>query len=57
VLHAGKVVAEHAELKGRHGRVTDDAHLSGIAGTVKHGLVLLTPMIVGFFGARVTPPN
>lgn len=33
VLHAGQVVAEHAELKGRHGRVTDDTHLIGIAGT------------------------
>lgn len=33
VLHAGRVVAEHAELKGRHGRVTDDTHLAGIAGT------------------------
>ncbi len=33
VLHAGHEVAVHAELKGRHGRVTDDAHLAGIAGT------------------------
>ncbi len=33
VLHAGDEVAVHAELKGRHGRVTDDAHLAGIAGT------------------------
>jgi hypothetical protein len=23
----------HAELKGRHGRVTNDSHLAGIAGT------------------------
>jgi hypothetical protein len=33
VLHAGQEVAVHAELRGRHGRVTDDAHLAGIAGT------------------------
>ena len=32
VLHAGREVALHAELKGRHGRVTDDSHLTGIAG-------------------------
>ena len=33
VLHAGREVAVHAELKGRHGRVTNDSHLAGIAGT------------------------
>jgi hypothetical protein len=33
VLHAGREVAVHAELKGRHGRSTDDQHLAGIAGT------------------------
>jgi len=33
VLHAGHEVAVHAELKGRHGRSTDDQHLTGIAGT------------------------
>lgn len=32
VLHAGREVAVHFELKGRHGRVTDDSHLAGIAG-------------------------
>jgi transposase len=32
VLHAGREVAVHAELKGRHGRTTDDSHLAGIAG-------------------------
>ena len=32
VLHAGREVALHAELQGRHGRVTDDSHLTGIAG-------------------------
>ena len=33
VLHAVPEVAVHAELKGRHGRVTDDSHRAGIAGT------------------------
>lgn len=33
VLHAGHEVAVHGELKGRHGRSTDDQHLAGIAGT------------------------
>jgi transposase len=33
VLHAGREVAVHGELQGRHGRVTDDSHLDGIAGT------------------------
>jgi len=28
---AGREVAVHAELKGRHGRITDDSHLAGIA--------------------------
>jgi transposase len=32
VRHAGREVAMHAELKGRHGRVTNDSHLAGIAG-------------------------
>jgi transposase len=32
VLHGGREVAVHSELKGRHGRVTDDNHLIGIAG-------------------------
>jgi transposase len=36
VLHAGREVAVHAELAGRHGRATDDAHLAGIAGTKGH---------------------
>jgi transposase len=35
VLYAGREVAVHAELKGRHGRVTNDSHLAGIAGS--HG--------------------
>ncbi|MBV8413621.1 MAG: IS21 family transposase [Verrucomicrobia bacterium] len=33
VLHAGREVAVHFELRGRHGRVTNDSHLVGIAGT------------------------
>jgi transposase len=33
VLYGGREVAVHAELQGRHGRVTDDSHLAGIAGT------------------------
>lgn len=33
VLHAGREVAVHAELKGRHGRAVDDRHLAGVAGT------------------------
>lgn len=32
VLHAGREVAVHAELKGCHGRITNDSHLAGIAG-------------------------
>lgn len=32
VQHAGGEVAVHEELKGRHGRRVDDAHLAGIAG-------------------------
>lgn len=32
VLHGGREVAVHAELKGRHGRVVDDAHLMGLVG-------------------------
>jgi hypothetical protein len=32
VLHAGREVAVRVELKGRHGRVTHDSHLVGIAG-------------------------
>ena len=33
VLHAGREVAVHAELKGRHGRTMDDRHLAGVVGT------------------------
>src|SRR5689334_744506 len=33
VLHAGREVALHTELKGRRGRAVNDCHLAGIAGT------------------------
>lgn len=33
VLHGGREVAVHAELKGRRGRAVDDHHLAGVAGT------------------------
>ena len=32
VFHAGKVVAEHAEARGRHRRLTDPAHFVGVTG-------------------------
>ena len=40
-LHAGHEVAVHAELRGRHGRVIDDAHLAGIAGTKTRPICVL----------------
>lgn len=33
VLHAGREVAVHAELKGRYGRATDERHLTGLVGS------------------------
>ena len=33
VHHGGREVAQHAELKGRHGRAVDDAHLAGLVGS------------------------
>jgi hypothetical protein len=33
VLHGGREVAVHLELKGRRGRVVDDRHLAGVAGS------------------------
>ena len=42
VLHAGREVAVHAELKGRHGRSTDDQHLAGIAGTQGQPIRIMT---------------
>ena len=32
IHHAGREIAVHAELKGRHGRAVDDAHLAGLVG-------------------------
>ena len=32
VHHGNREVAVHGELKGRHGRVVDDAHLAGLVG-------------------------
>jgi len=53
VLHGGREVAVHAELKGRHGRVVDDAHLTGVAGTKQRPVRVLeaadmepTPMLL-----------
>ena len=43
VLHAGREVAVHAELKGRRGRTVDDRHLAGIAGTKPPIRVVRTP--------------
>ena len=33
IYHGGRQVAVHAELKARHGRVVDDAHLAGLVGS------------------------
>lgn len=33
VHHGGREVAVHAALKGRHGRIVDDAHLAGLVGS------------------------
>ena len=43
VLHAGREVAVHAELKGRHGRSTQDVHLLGVAGSAGHPVRLTRP--------------
>jgi hypothetical protein len=42
VLHAGREVAVHGELKGRHGRSTDDQHLAGLAGTKDRPIRIMT---------------
>jgi hypothetical protein len=41
VLHGGCEVAVHAELKGRHGRAVDDAHLAGVVGTKQRPIRLI----------------
>lgn len=53
VLHAGREVAVHAELKGRHGRVTNDSHLAGIAGTQNRAVRVAT---VNDAGLVQSPP-
>jgi transposase len=47
VLHAGREVALHSEMKGRHGRVTHDSHLAGIAGTRGRPVRIAAPSDVG----------
>lgn len=41
VLHGGREVAVHTELKGRRGRAVDDAHLAGVAGTKQRPIRLI----------------
>ena len=41
VLHGGREVAVHVELKGRRGRAVDDAHLAGVAGTKQRPIRLI----------------
>ena len=41
----------HAELKGRHGRAVDDAHLAGLVGTTER------PVHARSLPAPVTPPT
>jgi len=43
VRHGSREVAVHAELKGRRGRVVDDAHLAGVAGTKTRPVRVLMP--------------
>jgi hypothetical protein len=43
VHHGGREVAVHAELKGRHGRAVDDAHLAGLVGTRERPVHSLPP--------------
>ena len=42
VVHAGREVALHAELKGRRGRAVNDCHLAGIAGTPERPIARMT---------------
>jgi transposase len=53
VLHAGREVALHTELKGRHGRITDDSHLIGIAGVQGRPVRIAT---VSDAGMEQSPP-
>ena len=43
IHHGGREVAVHAELKGRHGRIVDDAHLAGLVGTRERPVHLAPP--------------
>ena len=43
IHHGGREVAVHAELKGRHGRIVDDAHLAGLVGTRERPAHLAPP--------------
>ena len=43
IHHGGREVAIHAELKGRHGRIVDDAHLAGLVGTREWPVHLAPP--------------
>ncbi|HEY5798561.1 MAG TPA: IS21 family transposase [Bosea sp. (in: a-proteobacteria)] len=43
IHHGGREVAIHAELKGRHGRIVDDAHLAGLVGTRERPVHLAPP--------------
>lgn len=43
VLYAGREVAVHTELKGRHGRIVDDVHLAGIVGTTARPIHRISP--------------
>jgi Mu transposase, C-terminal domain/Integrase core domain len=53
VLHAGREVAVHAELKGRHGRATNHDHLDGIAGSRGRPV----RAVVAHDGAAEAPPE
>jgi len=43
IHHGGREVAVHAELKGRHGRIVDDAHMAGLVGTRERPVHLAPP--------------
>ena len=43
VHHGGREVAVHTELKGRHGRAVDDAHLAGLVGSRERPVHRLDP--------------
>ncbi len=59
IHHGGREVAVHAELKGRHGRVVDDAHLAGLVGsqgaTGAHRPANARHSAVGTSGALLRP--